>query len=575
MSEFFQDGPKLGNTFESDRLLQSVLKRQLGADAFREVEADLKRFGGRAAGDLLLMSQAAESEPPRLVQYDPWGRRVDRIETSQAWKDLDRVAAEEGIVATGYERKYGALSRLVQFAKLYLFHPSSAYYTCPLAMTDGAARALEVYGDDEIKAHAFTRLTSRDPAKFWTSGQWMTERTGGSDVSGTSTVARFDGRKFRLYGEKWFTSATTSQMAMTLARIEGAPEGSKGLSLFYLELRNADGALQGIRVNRLKDKLGTKALPTAELTLDGAEAKLIGGEGGGVRKIASLFNVSRMYNACCAVGGMRRAVTLARDYAYKRVAFGKPLSEHPLHLETLASMQVELDGAFLLMMHAAELLGKEETDAATPQEAATLRGLMPIVKLYTAKQSVAVISEALEAFGGAGYCEDTGFPRLLRDTQTLAIWEGTTNILSLDLLRAIEKEGALDALTAAAGKLLSRVASPELVESRDLVSAALQELLTQFRQLRDPDAFQAVARSFAYRMGQVYMGALMLDHAQWHALCEPGNGQKIRIFESAKRWCLRLKNPHSSIISELTLASGTGFTAQNREKTKKLGLDEI
>lgn len=191
-------------------------------------------------------------------------------------------------------------------------------------------------------------------------------------------------------------------MAMTLARIEGVPEGNKDLSLFYLELRDADGTLNGIRINRLKEKLGTRALPTAELELTGALAIPVGEPGDGVKKISSLFNITRIYNACCAVGYMRRAIALARDYAMKRKAFGRPLAEHGLHLETLSAMHVEFTAAFHLVFHAIELLGKDETEKATQAESAILRLLSPLVKLYTAKQAISVVSEALEAFGGAG-----------------------------------------------------------------------------------------------------------------------------------------------------------------------------
>src|SRR5262249_33858042 len=221
---------------------------------------------------------------------------------------------------------------------------------------------------------------------------------------------------YELYGTKWFTSATTSQMALTLARIEGAP-ANQGLSLFYLELRDEAGRMQNIRVHRLKDKLGTRALPTAELTLDGTPARLVGGEGHGVRKMAALLNITRTYNACCAVASMRRGIALARDYARRRRAFGKVLADHPLHTETLAALEVEYEAAFHLAFRAAELMGKEETGAATTQERAVLRMLTPIIKLYTARQAIASASEVLEAFGGAGYIEDTGLPRLLRDAQ--------------------------------------------------------------------------------------------------------------------------------------------------------------
>ncbi|HZY60648.1 MAG TPA: acyl-CoA dehydrogenase family protein, partial [Candidatus Binataceae bacterium] len=332
MNDFFQDGPVLGNQYDEDRVLRAFLRWKFPPGLLAEIEPGLRRLGERAVTDILTLGNAAEAQPPRHVPYDPWGRRIDRIEVCDAWKQLESIAAEEGIVATAYERQHGPLSRLHQFARLYLYGPSSAIATCPLAMTDGAARVLELYGDAWLKANPLPRLTARDPAMFWTSGQWMTERTGGSDISGTSTVARLEDGGFRLYGTKWFTSATTSPVAMTLARLDGAPAGSRGLSLFYLELRDEADRLRNIRVHRLKDKLGTRALPTAELTLEGTPARLVGGEGHGVRKMAALLNITRGYNACGAVGGMRRGLALARDYARKRRVFGKLLAEQPLHL---------------------------------------------------------------------------------------------------------------------------------------------------------------------------------------------------------------------------------------------------
>ncbi|HKG95398.1 MAG TPA: acyl-CoA dehydrogenase family protein [Gemmatimonadaceae bacterium] len=545
MTDFFQPPPALGNQYADDRALRSYLRRALPPEMLAEVEGDYRRLGGLAAGEWLALAEAAEAEPPRHVPYDAWGRRVDRIETSAAWRALDRVSAEEGLVAAAYERRHGEHSRVDQFARLYLFGPSSAVYNCPLAMTDGAARCLELYGgaDPAFRA-AFGRLTTRDPERFWTSGQWMTERTGGSDVSGTSTAARPDGRGgdgYLLSGTKWFTSATTSQMAMTLARIEGAPEGSpqggRGLSLFHVELRDATGALRGIRVNRLKDKLGTRALPTAELTLDGAPARLVGGAGGGVRKIASLFNITRIHNAVAASAGMRRAVALARDYARTRVAFGRPLAEQPLHVETLAALEVECAAALHLTFRAAELLGREECGAATPAESALLRLLTPVAKLYTAKQAVATASEAVEAFGGAGYVEDTGLPRLLRDAQVLSIWEGTTNVLSLDVLRAIDGTDALGALLADAGRRLDAVRAPVLAHSAARVRAALArvaEHATGSAAPGDTDARQAGARAFAFALARTYAGALLLDHAQWAAEREPDDPRAGIV---ARRWC--------------------------------------
>ena len=341
MSSFFQEPPRLGNQYDDDRVLRSFLRRYLTPHVLADAEPGLRRLGGRAAGEMIELASEAERAPPVHVPFDAWGRRVDEIRVSSAWRALHRIAAEEGIVATAYERMHDE-ARLHQFALLYLYHPSSAIYSCPLAMTDGAARVLEIEGDEELRREIFPHLVSRDPNEMWTAGQWMTERRGGSDVSGIDTLAKRDGGAFRLYGNKWFTSATTSEIALTLAKIEGSSE----LSLFMLRLRDNDGRLRQIRIDRLKDKLGTRALPTAELALEGTPAYLIGGEGGGVKKIATVLNITRLYNACCAVGFMRRGLALARDYATRRHAFGRPLCNQPLHVETLAKLQVDFEASF-------------------------------------------------------------------------------------------------------------------------------------------------------------------------------------------------------------------------------------
>lgn len=516
-TEFFQDGPRLANQYESDALLRSYLRWRLPGDVRGDVEPDLRGFGERVATNILELGNAAEADPPRHVPYDPWGRRIDEIVVSDAWRALDRISAEEGLVAIAYERRHGAWSRVHQMAKLYLFHASSATYSCPLAMGDGAARFLEVHGDSDTARSAFEHLTTRDPERFWTSGQWMTERTGGSDVSNTSTVARCDesSGSYRLYGTKWFTSATTSQMAMALARIDGAPKGGRGLSVFLIELRGENGALQGIRVNRLKDKLGTRALPTAELTLDGTPATLVGGEGDGVRKIAALFNVTRVYNAVAAISGMRRALALAYDYATRRIAFGRTLIEQPLHAATLAELDTRFRASFMLTFRAVELMGKEECGQASSAEQALLRLLTPVAKLYTAKQAVAVASEALEAFGGAGYIEDTGLPRLLRDAQVLPIWEGTTNVLSLDTWRAIERTNALEPWLDDVHTRLGVELPESLLVAAKSTQDAADCIVRHVAMAEDAAQREASARRLAFAIARVTAAASLIECAAW------------------------------------------------------------
>eukprot|EP00064_Thunnus_orientalis_P016667 superscaffoldBa00003355_g16736 len=431
IGSFFQDRPVLKNPFLEDALLRGYLRRHLPQEVRTEhfstqdifaAFSDLCAFGERVANEVDEWGRECEVTPPRLVHFDPWGRRVDHIVTSPAWKNMKDLSAQEGLVAIGYERPCGEWSRVYQMSKLYLFSPSSGLYTCPLAMTDGAAKVIQSTGVLWPVEEAFSRLTTRQPERFWTSGQWMTERQGGSDVgSGTETVAvpQTDG-SYKLHGFKWFTSATDADMTLTLARVQdrtgATTPGSRGLSLFYAEVsRGEDGRLRGIEVQRLKDKLGTRQMPTAELLLDGLPAHRLSEEGRGVASIANMLTITRIHNSVSAAAAMRRQDT--RDYATRRTAFGKLLKDHPLHMQTLARMEVETRGAFLLVMDVCRLLGREESGMATQLDTHLLRLLTPVVKLYTGKQAVAVVSEGLESFGGQGYIEDTGLPGLLRDSQ--------------------------------------------------------------------------------------------------------------------------------------------------------------
>lgn len=509
--DFFQTPPNFGHPFLEDHILQDYLERIFSGATLEQIQGELKTFGDRVLGELEPLARAAESFPPVHVPYDPWGKRIDKIQVSDAWNKLHEIAATEGIVASGYERKYGELSRVYQFAKLYMYHPSSAYYSCPLAMTDGAAKVIENFGTPEMKEKAYQFLTSRDPQVFWTSGQWMTERTGGSDVSGTSTVAKKAGKNYELHGVKWFTSATTSQMAMTLAKIEGQEK----LSLFYVELRDRNGDLQNIQINRLKDKLGTKALPTAELTLRGTPATLVGEEGKGVKTIATLFNITRLYNACCSVGFMRRGIALSLDYSKKREAFGRKIIDHGLHAETLSDLQVRFEASFLMAFHAAHLLGKDELNTADEIESGALRLLIPLAKLYTAKEAVSVISEIIESFGGAGYIEDTGIPELLRNTQVLSIWEGTTNVLSLDALRAIRKENAGEAFLKDIERRMSFLNHSEIIPLKDKVLSDLQRGVRHLMAQTNEEELNTEARSLSIGLARIYCASLLLEQAEW------------------------------------------------------------
>jgi len=524
MTQFEQAPPVLGNQYEDDPVLRSYLARVLHAGVLSEVEESLAEMGRLAGGDLYDIQLADRLNEPILTQWDAWGNRVDRVELTPLWRLAERIAAEHGVVATAYEQKHGSLSRVHQCALAYLFTPSTDIYSCPLAMTDGAARTLINSGNQSLIDRAIPHLITRDPNQFWTAGQWMTELTGGSDVGLSETIAKPepDSNTFRLYGRKWFTSAVSSQIALTLARPEGNPPGGRGLALFYLETRDERGRPRNIQINRLKDKLGTRKVPTAELTLDGTPAYLVHGTTDGVRNITPLLNITRLWNGISAVALMRRGLALASDYARKRVAFGAPLLEKPLHRDTLATLEAEAQAAFQLAFYVAELTGQIETREISEEDARLLRVLTPVMKLTTAKQAVAVASEVLETFGGAGYVEDTGLPVLLRDSQVLPIWEGTTNVLSLDTLRALqsgdgERKHGLIRIGAAVSRCLGSVRDARLADAGSVVRSALEHAMSWLNEAERAGGpvLEAGARRFSLTLGRMMELALLIRHAQW------------------------------------------------------------
>ncbi len=495
--------------FRENTFLKDVLHSLCDSQHVGTIESDLAQFSKRASSTILDLMWKAESHPPQHRAFDHWGQRVDEIIVDDAWNEMHNIAASEELISIGYLRKSAEASRLHQFLKLLIFHPSSAFYTCPLAMTDGAARVLELE-NGPLKESFFHKLLADRGDDFWTAGQWMTEKAGGSDVSQSETVAKQEGGVYRLYGTKWFTSAVTANLAMALAQTP--VDGRNRLSLFLIPIRDGNGKLNNIEVLRLKDKLGTKAMPTAELELKGVEGFLVGELGAGVKNIATVLNISRLYNSVCATGTILRLHSLIRDYSQKRKAFGKMLIEHPLHQQTLLKSQSEVHACVLFVSEMALLLGKSEMTTASDSEAAALRLLTPVAKLWTAKKAVNITSELVEAFGGAGYIEDTQLPRFLRDAQVFSIWEGTTNIMSLDTLRAVASErvfiGAFDYLS---GLSTDISPSPELDKMKKLMEDCKDGWL---QSLNSPNDREVAARMLAFALGDCFCGLLLLRFAQ-------------------------------------------------------------
>jgi alkylation response protein AidB-like acyl-CoA dehydrogenase len=541
MERFVQTFGAQPNLYAVDHPLRATLDRLLGPDGHAAAKGKLNAIAADAAGPLREAHLDAEANPPRLVQYDGWGRRVDEVRTSAGWETLRRAAAEYGLVALPYDddarKLWGAGARVVQHALLHLYGPESATFTCPVAMADGAA-ALLSRDDTEprVRDAWLPRLTTRDPDRATCSGQWMTETTGGSDISRTGTVARQDERgDWRLTGEKWFCSAIDSQLAIALARPEGAPEGSRHLACFLVPRYAADvpGAARtlspgdtapGLRIHRLKDKLGTRAVPSAEVGLDSAYAIPVSDpHQPGLAKMMTLVQITRLHNAAAAAAGMRRGLIQVRRHADTREAFGLRLWRQPLHRETLAWLAVDAEAAFALTALCFAALGRVEVDR-DGESAALLRLAATLAKAGTGKLAVSAATEYLECVGGNGYIEDTGFPRLLRDAQVLPIWEGTTNVLSLDVLRALAKDP--DALPAYLG-YLDRVIDVAAGSGERWLTGVVDDLAGVRRDVAEQaekagadaasDRAQAGARALTLRMANTLAAGALVEQAAFEA----------------------------------------------------------
>jgi alkylation response protein AidB-like acyl-CoA dehydrogenase len=513
------------NTYAADPAIQSLLARLLSPDVLEWAEPQLLQLGALAPRELLRWGEECERQPASLRTIEPWGERVDEVVYPEAWRHLAATAAATGCTGLPYEeaaiKLAGPQVRVVHAALGYLFQPQTATYFCPVAMTDATARVLTEFGPDELRGRWLPHLISRDPNQAWTAGQWMTEQQGGSDVGANAVTARPENGGWRLHGRKFFCSNVGGEMVLALARPEGGAAGTRGLGLFLIPRLLPDGTRNHYRIDRLKDKLGTRAMATGEVTLEGAHADLVGNLERGFGQMTPMLNVTRLHNAVSSVASMRRGLMLARGYAARRSAFGRLLQDQPLHRRLLVDLAVDAEACLLLTMRLAELLGRVEQKVATAEEADVFRLGTSLTKLYTAKRAVAAASEVIEAFGGQGYMEDTGLPALLRDAQVLPIWEGTTNVLSLDALRVLTKPGIADAFVAE----LERLGAPAGTVAGSLAALAGH----------DPESAQASARRLAFELAEAWIEGLLKEAADagerearvadlWHSDAEPAAG---------------------------------------------------
>jgi acyl-CoA dehydrogenase len=438
------------NFFQIDPGLRQLLALYLDAPTLQHFEPHFDRLGALAGGRLDELATIADKHPPVLHARDRQGRDEDWIEYHPAYREMEAIAFGDfqfhAMSHRGGVLGFDApLPPVAKYVFQYLFVQAEFGLMCPISVTDTSIHLVAKYGSDELKALLLPRMLSADPARQWKGTQFMTEKAGGSDVGAIETVARRERGVWRLYGEKWFCSHTDADVALLLARPEGAPAGTRGLALFALPRRLEDGRRNAYRIVRLKDKLGTRSMASGEIRLEGALAYPVGELTAGFKQMLDQVNLSRLSHGVRAAAMMRRCLNEALAAARGRAAFGRRVVDYPLMRRQLMKLMVPAEQALSMVLFTADAMGRAQAGSSEAEQ--LLRILTPLVKFRACRDNIAVATGAMEARGGNGYIEEWVAARLVRDAHIGVLWEGTSNIIALDLIgRAVGKTGAHRAL---------------------------------------------------------------------------------------------------------------------------------
>jgi acyl-CoA dehydrogenase len=502
--------PDRSGTNAFDPEFKALLKLYLEPRLFEHLLPHFKRLGARVGGPMEQWARDADINPPVLVHRSRRGIDQQSVIKHPSYVEMERIAFEEfGLAAMSH--RSGVLGwpepmpAAAKYALSYLFVQAEFGLCCPLSMTDSLTRTLRKFGDKSLIERYFTELTAQDLDSLAQGAMFMTEQGAGSDVAATETRAELDETSalaaqsnvaqhpaWRLYGDKWFCSNPDAALAMVLARSEPNETGMRGVSLFLLPKILPDGSRNHYRIVRLKDKLGTRSMASGEIKLEGARAWLVGERGLGFVQMADMVNNSRLSNGMRAAGMMRRAASEALFIARNRRAFGKRLIEMPLMQKQLAKILMSTEQARSMMFQASDCLRR--SDAGDRDAYALTRLLTPLIKFRACRDARKVTGDAMEVRGGCGYIEEWGDARFVRDAHLGSIWEGTSNIVALDVMRAIQRENALPIW----GAHLTRLLAESLFNQAEKESlVVLLERASEFAHSASKKGAESMARQAA------------------------------------------------------------------------------
>jgi alkylation response protein AidB-like acyl-CoA dehydrogenase len=504
------------NWYLTDPTLQSTMAYYLRPEELEFAERHLRSMGELMGGPVARWAEETDRNPPRLERYDRWGHDISQVVMPASFRESKRAILDAQQALRAEARAANASSGLTLFASNYLLNQADIGMGCALGTGGGMVQSL-------VAAHAPADVREHVLAKF-ASGEWagetaqlLTERTGGSDLGALETTATRSGDSWLLNGFKWFASNCAGEAFVVLAKPEGAPDSTRGVANFLVLRSRRDGSRNGIRVRRLKDKLGTRSVASGEIEFVDAEAFLLSGEpssdsgpsdGKGLGRMMELTNAARLGIALFGLGNARRALVESLCYARQRRAFGGRLIDKPLMRRKLAEMIVDTEAALALVF--------DGTGAINHRQPRDMRQriAVPVTKLKVCRLGITAASDAIEIHGGNGYIETWPVARLLRDAQVNTIWEGPDNILCLDVRRGIEKARAHETLLA---RLRDAVSVSDDDETTRLVGTRIEDLdaaITAWTKL-DPEIAEARLFPLAQFMGDVYAAALLTEQAAW------------------------------------------------------------
>ena len=526
--------------YEVDPNLRLILDRLLpdaGERAF--AEELVAEYGPLVGTRIAPRAEITDKSGPALQRWDHWGREADHVVHNQTWLDNKADLVRHNYTSLHVRAGNRPVPGVVSAALNYLVCQAETALICAMGMTNGAADIVQRYAPDSVRGEIVGRLTSTDPDAAWEGGMFLTERQGGSDVGANTTTAVQDGDEWRLYGEKFFCSNIDADVFIVLARPEDAPPGGRGLATFIVPRELPDGTTNGFHMRRLKPKMGTVGVPTGEVVLEGARAWLAGGsgqsssgeaarDGRGLNRMMEMVNGSRFGVAIMGLGIHRRSFLEAAIYAAHREQWGQRIDHYPLVRETLVDLLVELEAGMAVTFECAAV-----ARGATDEEEARLirRILIPLAKMRATRVAVGAAGTALEVLGGNGYMNDWPMARQFRDAQCHPIWEGTENIICLDVRRAMHGEGAHEALLSRIERSLDAAGPHEpLARAADAVAGTLKDAREAIAYLAtaDDDLQLLHARRLANLLGDLSEGAVLLDEAAW-ALERDGDARKALV----------------------------------------------